>query len=44
MYNILNCFKISIVVILPQNTLRRDFNGKCVEQIEGHYFFCIDAL
>ena len=23
--------------ILPQNALRRDFNGKCIELIEGHY-------
>ena len=23
--------------ILPQNALRRDFNGKCIEMIEGHY-------
>ena len=23
--------------ILPQNALKRDFNGKCIELIEGHY-------
>ena len=23
--------------ILPQTALMRDFNGKCIELIEGHY-------
>ena len=23
--------------ILPQNALRRDYNSKCIEWIEGHY-------
>ena len=39
------CFEISVDLykvclfsgILPQNALRRDFNGKCIELIEGHY-------
>ena len=25
------------MTLLPQNALRRDFNGKCIELIEGHY-------
>ena len=29
--------KFTDVGILPQNALRRDFNGKCIELIEGHY-------
>ena len=26
-----------LVDMLPQNALRRDCNGKCIELIEGHY-------
>ena len=29
--------KALFLCILPQNALRRDFNGKCIELIEAHY-------
>ena len=31
--NTVNTFKD----ILPQNALKRNYNGKCIEWIEGHY-------
>ena len=31
-------------VILPQNALKRDFNGKCIELIEGHYLEVVVLL
>ena len=31
-------------VILPQNALRRDCNGKCIEIIEGHYLEVVVLL
>ena len=30
--------------ILPQNALRRDCNGKCIEIIEGHYLEVVVLL
>ena len=30
--------------ILPQNALKRDFNGKCIELIEGHYLEVVVLL
>ena len=29
---------------LPQNALRRDCNGKCIEVIEGHYLEVVVLL
>ena len=30
--------------ILPQNALRRDCNGKCIDWIEGHYLEVVVLL
>ena len=30
--------------ILPQNALKRDCNGKCIERIEGHYLEVVVLL
>ena len=30
--------------ILPQNALKRDCNGKCIELIEGHYLEVVVLL
>ena len=35
---------ILFVHILPQNALRRDCNGKCIEIIEGHYLEVVVLL
>ena len=32
------------VDILPQNALRQDCNGKCIEWIEGHYLEVVVEL
>ena len=34
----------SSVSTLPQNALRRDCNGKCIEIIEGHYLEVVVLL
>ena len=32
------CYQYLLVIgKLPQNALRRDSNGKCIERVEGHY-------
>ena len=31
-------------LILPQNALKRDCNGKCIEWIEGHYLEVVVLL
>ena len=43
MKNCINYMKI-IGVILPQNALKRDCNGKCIEWIEGHYLEVVVLL
>ena len=37
-------YTISCQSILPQNALRRDCNGKCIEIIEGHYLEVVVLL
>ena len=37
LYQIINKTWFPFPIKLPQNALRRDFNGKCIELIEGHY-------
>ena len=38
------CDKSATNSILPQNALKRDFNGKCIELIEGHYLEVVVLL
>ena len=37
------CVKV-FFSILPQNALKRDCNGKCIERIEGHYLEVVVLL
>ena len=36
--------RLGLFTILPQNALKRDCNGKCIERIEGHYIEVVVLL
>ena len=40
-----DCYgRVFRICILPQNALKRDCNGKCIERIKGHYLEVVVLL